>query len=309
MRHHLDTFSAHLTLERQASPCTISAYLSDVRQYLQFIDSHQIPWDSTESANTYLINLQGSNATLWRKRAAIGEFFRFLWQEGALQHDLSIKLHRPPPPVALPKALATSEINQLLQLAAADTTLTGVRKHAFIALTYTSALRVSECAKIRLSDISENNKILIQGKGDKYRWAFLSSDTSHTLQQYLAIRAHWAHKNNPYLWGYGMHKHLLRQTVHKWLQSLGGQIGIEVTPHTLRHTQATQMLPYLNIMDLAKILGHADVNVTSRYLRVRPADLAQKIKAKHPLGKHQQEEQDICDIRVSIDSSNQSNQA
>lgn len=268
----LDGLVAYLKIERGLSQSTINNYISDLEHYLKSTSNPLAP----EEVNKYLMGLDAKPATAWRKRSAIVQLFKFLWEEEVLTEDLTSKFYRPAKPNSLPKALDDS-ISDLLDFFASDTSSVGLRKHSFIQLLYDSAMRVSECAKIKIKDW-HHDKILITGKGNKQRWVFLQNKTLELLLQYMSIRHEWAAPGNQYLWGRGTTKHILRQTVHRWLQEAGNSLGISVSPHVLRHTQATKLLPHMNIVDLAGILGHASINTTSRYLKVNPAGLQERLR-------------------------------
>jgi site-specific recombinase XerD len=275
----LDLFCDYLATERRVSSKTISAYLSDIKHYFQFAPEHD--WSTTHALNTYLVGLETECATVWRRRSALIQFCKFLHDEEIITDFNPQKIYKPKLPQKLPKALTKDQIHMLLQHFANDQTNGGIRKYAFVAIMYATGSRVSECAQIKLADI-HSTKILVTGKRGKSRWVFLNNEAQVALQRYIDVRAQWARVNNPYLWASGK-GYVLRQTVHKWLKGAGQSLGFEISPHVLRHTQATQLLPHVNIVDLSRILGHASIDTTSIYLRVAPQDLRDTLEHYHPL--------------------------
>lgn len=281
----LDAFCNYLITERYLSPKTVAAYHCDIKNYLLYAKSTDQNWVAETTLNRYLMELpEAQNSTLWRKRSAMLHFFKFLTDERIIEVFNTTSIYKPKRPHTLPKALSTDQVTRLLDVASQDTTPLGIKKYAFVSTMYFTATRVSECAAIKLSEV-EGDRILVTGKRDKSRWVFMTEAARATLNHYMQIRHRWASESNPYLWGCGAQRHVLRQTVHRWLQDLGSKAGVSVSPHTLRHTQATQLLPHVNICDLSRLLGHANIDTTSIYLRVSSQDLRQKLQQFHPLGK------------------------
>ena len=280
----LNGFIAHLQIEYNLSQKTIEVYKRDLAQYFHYAEDN---WKSLDMINKFLSYVSDNNlkTTVWRKRASLVRFFKFLWEEDLMLENLTKRIYRPPMAEALPKALAQSEISCVIEeLQKLTHTETGMRAYVVLCMIYATAMRVSECISIEMRNIHKD-KILIVGKRNKQRWIFLTNQIQDLLKDYLLIRIKWCADDNPYLFGVGIKQHILRQTVGKWLQKTSRKFGIQVSPHGLRHTQATQMLGHVNIIDLAAILGHSSVNTTSRYLKVQPKELASKLQSLHPLAK------------------------
>ncbi|MCG8570377.1 MAG: tyrosine-type recombinase/integrase [Spirochaetes bacterium] len=144
------------------------------------------------------------------------------------------------------------------------------RDRALFLLMYGSGLRVSEVCSLRISDIDSSlMRIKVFGKGSKGRYVILSQ------AGLLALRAYWRScKVKPVTWlfyGDSVDKALSRQVVYKVVRDLGrcAGLGFEISPHTLRHSFASQLLS--DGVDLRKIqllLGHAVLESTSVYLQV-----------------------------------------
>lgn len=289
MQRTLEGFIAYLRVEYQSSDLTIAAYLSDLKAYAQYSQSAAAHWDSPDTANNYLVQIASKYkpATLWRKRSAIARFFRFLWEENLITENISNTLHQPPMPDVMPKALTLEQTSTLIEELSRDTSPEGIRKYASVITMYDTGTRVTECIQIKLSDIHQD-RILIKGKRNKERWVFMTGRSQNAIAAYMQIRSKWAHANNEYLFGRGARSAILRQTVGRWIRETSRLLGMHASPHVLRHSQATHLLPHINIIDLAAILGHTNVSTTSRYLNVRPENLRKKITQFHPMSDKKQ---------------------
>lgn len=151
--------------------------------------------------------------------------------------------------------------------------------------------RISEIASIKISDI-DGNKIIVHGKGDKYRMVYL------TAKAQLAIKAYLEKRNDdaPLLFPKGRPaKELIKSGIktkdlHLWwtspenisdgerdpgslesrIRKIGKRAGVEnVHPHRFRRTGATMALRAgMPLMEVSQILGHESVGTTQIYLDI-----------------------------------------
>ena len=142
-----------------------------------------------------------------------------------------------------------------------------LRGLAWFYLMWHCGLRVSEVRNLKLDDTDfEKNKLLIEdSKERKDRVVYMSETTSEAIQNYLKIFASllsvylFEHKGNP----------ISTRMIQDTLTRYGNECGIEVTPHRLRHTFATQMLNAgMPITSLQRYLGHENIDTTMVYAKV-----------------------------------------
>lgn len=148
---------------------------------------------------------------------------------------------------------------------------------AVVALLYSSGIRLSECAMLRMSCIDRNRKIIniVHGKGGKDRVAVLSDRALAILTEY------WKqYRPVTYLFeGYRKGEPLSRRRYHDYISQAAKAAGVtkSISCHTLRHSFATHLLeagvPLRIIQDM---LGHACVTTTTVYTHVS-ADLLNKV--------------------------------
>lgn len=153
-----------------------------------------------------------------------------------------------------------------------------VRSKAIISLLYGSGIRLSELIGLNRSDIKGNTFAVI-GKGNKQRPCFLDERTKMYLEVYLASRK----DHHPALFVSTQHntgsQDPLRMTATniQLILKLARQracMTVNVTPHTLRHSFATNLLSNnCNIRHTQAMLGHADIRTTMRYTHVVDEDL------------------------------------
>lgn len=180
------------------------------------------------------------------------------------------------------RELTTGEILALFQACNDDTDLKGnltplgARDAALIAILRTAALRRAEVVKLQLADYDPaTGRLFITGKGRKERTAYLPESARFYLDRWLAVRGGEA---GPLLTtirrgGHIKPNGLTTQSIYDILAARAIQAGVkEFSPHDFRRTFAGDMLDRgADIVTVANIMGHADVNTTRRYDR-RPED-------------------------------------
>ena len=179
------------------------------------------------------------------------------------------------------------EKEQILQL----------RDHAIIETLFSTGLRVSELCSLKRDQINfKRNEFTVRGKGDKIRLIFLSDDAAEALQKYLQARK----DNSKHLFiahkqiGQKMEKELdsfskdasglTARTVQRIIKKYALLAGItkRITPHTLRHSFATDLLQNgADIRSVQSMLGHASITTTQIYTHVTNQQLHEIHKKFH----------------------------
>lgn len=174
--------------------------------------------------------------------------------------------------------LQYDEIERLL--AEIDTeTETGLRDRAIIELLFSGGLRVSELVKLNRDSINlSRREFIVRGKGNKDRPIFISEAAADWVEQYLERRTDTLvplflnnSKNLQAVDTNGNYRRLTTRSVERIVQKYAKLAGItkHVSPHTLRHSFATDLL--MNGADLRSVqamLGHSDISTTQIYTHV-----------------------------------------
>ncbi len=137
---------------------------------------------------------------------------------------------------------------------------------SFLLLT---GLRVSELLYFNKNQIYDKNKILIKGKGDKRRVIFLNDVLLNLLKNWKANRIAISTKN----------KLLTTKQINLIIQEVSKEYFDKyITPHGLRRSYATNLLKSnVNLEIVRKILGHSNINTTSRYIHYTDDEIISEI--------------------------------
>lgn len=293
----IDQFIEMLAAERGLSKNTQESYRRDLTACLMFLNHTGRTLESAkdEDLRAYvqaLFDKGMRETTIMRQISAMRQFFQFLIAEEVCAEDPTSLLSRPKAKKPLPKILNENEVATLLQCAANDHSLEGVRLLALLEILYASGLRVSELIGLSHDAIKMHDEIMIvKGKGGKERMVPLNCHAIHAIQSYWKVRdAFLPSTRKASIWlfpSYGKSGHLTRQRFGQLLKQLASQAGIDskkVSPHVIRHAFATHLLNGgADLVSVQAMLGHADIATTQIYTHVMHKKLVEVVERCHPL--------------------------
>ncbi|MEI6154924.1 MAG: tyrosine-type recombinase/integrase, partial [Deltaproteobacteria bacterium] len=187
------------------------------------------------------------------------------------------KIRHPRAKTKLPIVLDLSEVESLFAVTK------NLKHKAMLMIIYSSGLRVSEAARLELTDIDSKRMVvrIRQGKGGKDRYSILSQTTLEHLRQY------WR-KYRPTKWlfeGEKKNDHITSGTIQHVFYAAKKRAGVTkpASVHTLRHSFATHLIEAgTSLHHVQLLLGHRSPTTTTVYLHVSRLNLAQ---VKSPLDK------------------------
>jgi len=157
----------------------------------------------------------------------------------------------------------------------------GLRDRLILELLFSTGLRVSELAKLDVADINlDRDEIPVRGKGGKVRVVFLSDSAHRILEIYLHLIGNSEALITNKLGSERLTVRSIERIVAKYAKIAG--ISKHVSPHTLRHSFATDLL--INGADLRSVqslLGHSNISTTQIYTHVTDQHLRDVHKAFH----------------------------
>lgn len=154
----------------------------------------------------------------------------------------------------------------------AETRLNALRDAALLQILFSTGMRISEAIKLNRDDIRErSNEIPIRGKGNKIRVVFLSPEAQQSIASYLDERTDVDPalfiRHRPHI-GKDDDLRLTPRTVQRLIKHYAAAAGItkNITPHTLRHSFATDLLSNgADVRQVQQLLGHASITTTQVY--------------------------------------------
>ncbi|HLM87242.1 MAG TPA: site-specific tyrosine recombinase XerD [Solirubrobacteraceae bacterium] len=301
-------FLAYLELERGLSRNTLEAYRSDLLQFGEFLDRHQLPATQVTHGElaAFLSELTAGSeqrppvapSTLARKLACLRSFYRHLRREGTIEHDPMADLRGPRKPRRLPQVLTREQVARLLAAPTGAQQL-ALRDRALLELMYACGLRASEAIGLELADVDLEEALLrARGKGSKERIVPVGRQAVAAVYAYLrAGRPALIAAQQPgatsaqlrlaqqRLFLNSRGRGLTRQGLYKIIQGHARRVGLAelMSPHTLRHSFATHLLAGgCDLRSLQEMLGHADLATTQVYTHLSAERLKDAYFSAHP---------------------------
>lgn len=175
--------------------------------------------------------------------------------------------------------LDTDEITRMVETIPTDTP-NGLRDRAIVELLFSSGLRVSELVNLNRDHINiARREFMVRGKGDKDRPVFISNDAAMHIENYTNTRQDslkplfisYRDRTPQHLDTTGDFRRLTPRSVQRIIKNYALKAGItkHVSPHTMRHSFATDLL--MNGADLRSVqsmLGHSNISTTQVYTHV-----------------------------------------
>ncbi len=293
---HKMNYLNYLVAVRNLSDNSIRAYRHDLEMFDDFLDSEKLSFDNPGPRNvrSFIGNLARKNLTessINRVISSLKNFYKYCVKYDILKvnpfsHVRSISGRR-----KIPDVLSFNEIDMMIKMTRND--FAGIRDRVILELLYSTGCRVSELADMKVKDLDLKKRMaLVNGKGGKSRWVFLTKGTAEEVMLYLPLRKR--HLNNSVssevtslilnMKGNGISSRGIRFILDKYIRAIG--VNKHVSPHTFRHTFATDLLNNgAGIRAVQAMLGHSSISTTQVYTHVGIDRLKDVYRAAHPHGR------------------------
>ncbi len=217
--------------------------------------------------------------------STVRRFFSFLASRGLILRDPARGVPLPRSP-RLPRGVLTEAQARRLVAAPFPGSPIGKRDRAILELLYGTGIRLGEAARADVTDVDIRQRILLvrSGKGKKDRIVPVPGRAAMALNRYLAeARPELVKRIDSALFVSRHGGRLSLVGLRAIVKRHGRAIGVELSPHALRHTCATHLLRGgASIRHVQELLGHRCLSTTALYTRVAIEDLRQLIARAHP---------------------------
>lgn len=289
----LRRYVQYLRLERSYTPNTLDAYLKDLQKLLNYysdegIDFRQVTLKQLDGFAKALQELGVGPRSVARILSGVRSFYRFLTIEKEVETDPTELLESPKLGKHLPEVLSLPEIDAIE--AAIDLSKPeGVRDLAIVEVLFSCGLRISELCSLKLSELYlEEGYIRVHGKGRKERLVPIGDSAIDRLRKWFVVRQGCKVKPGEEDFVFvslRRGKRLSRISLFVYIKEYAAKAGIRknISPHTFRHSFATQLLEGgANLRAIQAMLGHEDIGTTEIYMHVDKTHLRREILEHHP---------------------------
>jgi len=289
-------FADYLREERMRCASTIKRYRTVLDEFAAFLMStpngDELTIERVDKGHLTEFLRRQSRATpspskaLWNLRlAALRAFYSYLFREELIEVNPALKIDRIKTRPKEPVPLSLDEYLALVGAMDGSPQRHRARNKAIVHVFYHSALRVAELSSLNLDQVDfENYKLVnVRTKGGKWLSADINDLVVDALERYLPDRAMLARSAaEPALFISKRGTRLSVRTIQDLIKKYGEQAGISrpVTPHLLRHSNATELADMgVELDTIRDICNHASVKTTERYVHARAGARSRAIAA------------------------------
>jgi len=306
---HIPTFLAYCEVEKGLSPVSTRNYHNFLKVFKDWLKSndleglkpHELTADHIWDYRLYLSRKKdGDHYILKTTQSYYLRSLRGLLNYFTVRDIVSL----PSTKVTLPKLTDKDKTIKFLKfeqieklLAVIDvSTVSGVRDRALLEVLFSTGMRISELTSLNVKQFNRNNltngkftdqELMISGKGGKTRTVYFSNRTLQWLGRYLKSRPDLL---PPLFINYRPTKDVnderrltsraIESMVKKYTVMAG--LPVDATPHTLRHSYATDLLSHgADLRSVQELLGHSNIATTQIYTHVTNQQLKDVHKKFH----------------------------
>lgn len=300
----IDRFIRYIKFEKRYSPHTVSAYQSDLDQFISFLNNpdnltpapnpeithpSQITHHLVRNWMVELMNRKIIARSVNRKIATLRKYFKFLLQECIIEVNPASKITTPKIPKNLPVVVEDVKLSQLLDDSDVfSSDFKGVRDKLVIEMLFGTGMRLSELLGVKDTDVNlYEGTIKVLGKRNKERIIPVNSELKILIAEYQQLKKKQDFSGNNSLTlivtdkGANAYPKLIYLIVQKYLSYISTQN--KKSPHVLRHTFATSLLNRgADLNAIKELLGHANLSATQIYTHNSVERLKSIYKQAHP---------------------------
>ena len=296
----INKFEDYLRYEKNFSENTVKAYITDLRYFNIFLCTDEkygveavsekgsafpssVSKDDIKAYIEYMFDKGMTKATMERKIAAIRSLFVHIERSGLLKVNPARNIIYPKKGRRLPRFLRPGEFDKFTDFE--TVTFKDYRDIALIRLFYSTGCRVGEFAAASIEDMDiESKRLKVMGKGRKDRYVFITEETASAMSDYLKERlAKFKILTEPLFVNDKGGRITERGIFYVIVSRARAVFDASVTPHTLRHTFATDLLNNgADIRAVQEMLGHKSLSATQLYTHTTTERLKNVYNKAHP---------------------------
>lgn len=290
MRQQIEAFLKDLE-KKGLSENTVAAYRNDLFQLMDFVDKEAkrkgAPAPQWASLNQEFLIRYAQNelggaknyapATIARKVSAIKSLFGFLAATGVVQKTPNAELKSPRIRRQPPRPITAEQVKKLLEQPVKSGAHEVERDVAMLEFLYHTGMRVSEIVSLNLGDVDlEAGYVHCRGRHSRARNIAIPPETMQALRVYFGQEGRpqlARNKEEQALFLNRLGQRLTRQGFWQILKGYtqAANLGVKVTPRTLRHSLAAHMVSEGAALALVQQrLGHANISTTQIYAHFAP---------------------------------------
>ena len=297
MTSNIQPYQDYLVKEKNYSPLTVQAYVSDVQAFQIYLnDFHgniileEVSYSQIRSWIVVLIENNISATSVNRKVSSLKSFYKFLLKTKQISVNplLKHKSLKTAKKVQIP--FSEKELQDVFEFNSYSNDFEGIRNQLIIELFYTTGIRRAEMINLAMNNVDTAQKtIKVIGKRNKERIIPLLNCTIELIEAYKHERNHLEHVNQKEMLilsknGNKVSESFVYRLINEYFSTVSQKT--KKSPHVLRHSFATHLLNNgADLNSVKELLGHASLSSTQIYTHSSLAELKKVYQEAHPRNK------------------------
>lgn len=297
MTSNIQPYQDYLVKEKNYSPLTVQAYVSDVQAFQIYLnDFHdniileEVSYSQIRSWIVVLIENNISATSVNRKVSSLKSFYKFLLKTKQISVNplLKHKSLKTAKKVQIP--FSEKELQDVFEFNSYSNDFEGIRNQLIIELFYTTGIRRAEMINLALNNVDTTQKtIKVIGKRNKERIIPLLNCTIELIEAYKHERNHLEGVNQKEMLilsknGNKVSESFVYRLINEYFSTVSQKT--KKSPHVLRHSFATHLLNNgADLNSVKELLGHASLSSTQIYTHSSLAELKKVYQEAHPRNK------------------------
>ena len=289
----INTYLNNLKQQALHSEHTLASYTLDLKKFLNFTkhtaeDLNNVNKRICRQYLYYLDQQHYEKTSIIRHISSLRSFWNYLMQKQHVKTNPWTEIALPKCPKKLPKFLSTDQMSTFLNNIDTSTP-TGQRNRMICEFLYATGCRVSELVSLNINDLNlTENECRVIGKRNKQRIVIFANITTLYIQNYLKhCRPLWNKtQTNAFLINQKGTR-LTSRSIQRIIKSCSEKQHLDnkITPHTLRHSFATDMFNGgADLGTVKELLGHENIATTEIYTHISEKILIKTYNNAHPRG-------------------------
>ncbi len=281
--------------EKRLAFKTTQSYCIDLKSFLNFLSNHN---NSNVDLKT-IIDLDEDDLSSWfyerlkkglshrsnaRALSSLKSFFSFLIAKKMIQSSKILKIKGPKFSESLPRPLTENQTLKLLDdIKTEREKWIMMRNLSVLILMWGYGLRISEVLNLKLKDTNMEDLRII-GKGEKVRVIPIATEIIIFIKK-MTQECPFKMKSDDFIFLGKKGKKLQPEIIQRLIRKIRDRLLLpeNTTPHSLRHTFATELLQnFVDLRSIQELLGHSSLSTTQKYTSVNKDYLREILEKNHP---------------------------
>jgi integrase/recombinase XerC len=295
LNNYISGWKSWIKDEKRLSLNTIISYEIDLLSFLKFINIHmntnlnidQISRISDDDLSAWFferVKKGISHRSNARALSSLKSFINYLIKKKIINNSKLLLVKGPKFLESLPRPLTDNQISKIInEIKGEKIKWVKMRNLSIVIFMWGYGLRISEVLNLQLKD-TNTNELRVLGKGNKIRLIPIAEELIVFINQ-MVTECPFNLSNNDFIFLGKKGGRLKPEIIQRLIREIRKKIILpdNTTPHSLRHTFATQLLQnFVDLRSIQELLGHSSLSTTQKYTSVTSEHLRKILEKSHP---------------------------